>query len=373
MLLSSRDFPKRLLKWYDRCRRDLPWRCAPDRPGALDPYHVLVSETMLQQTQVATVIPYYHRFLARFPTIADLASADEQDVLRLWQGLGYYSRARNLQAAARQVVSDYGGVLPADRDELLTLPGIGRYTAGAISSIAFDRPAPILDGNVTRVLCRLDNIADDPRDQQTAKLLWRRAEEILPRKRPGDFNSALMELGATLCTPRNPQCLLCPVRAHCQAQAAGTQEKIPAPRKGRPMPLVRRRTYCIRRGDRWLIEQRPSRGRWAGMWQFLTIDCASESEPAIPIQSAALLGTITHALTHRRYEFEVYVAHAAAKQDATDNRARRWVKLAELAHYPLPRPHLKIAEMLLRPICGENTSSLPGQKAAKLRAGPLAP
>jgi A/G-specific adenine glycosylase len=307
---------------------------------------VLVSETMLQQTQVATVIPYYRRFLERFPTLTDLAGADEQEVLRLWQGLGYYSRARNLQAAARKVVNDYGGVLPGSRDELLKLPGIGRYTAGAIASIAFDQRAPILDGNVTRVLCRLDNIADDPREKQTAVLLWRRAEEILPPKRPGDFNSALMELGATICTPRNPQCLVCPVRMHCEAQAAGMQEKIPAPRRAKPTPLVRRRTYCIRQRDRWLIEQRPGRGRWAGMWQFVTIDHDSDPQLPVSIESPARLGIVTHALTHRRYEFDVYTAEAGAPETMADNRPRRWVALDRLSDYPLPRPHLKIAEML---------------------------
>lgn len=346
MLPPSKDFSRRLLKWYDRFRRDLPWRCGVEQPGPLDPYHVLVSETMLQQTQVATVIPYYHRFLNRFPTIANLAAADEQDVLRLWQGLGYYLRARNLQAAARKVVSDYGGALPADRDELLKLPGIGRYTAGAIASIAFDLRAPILDGNVTRVLCRLDNIAADPRGKQTDALLWRRAEELLPAKRPGDFNSALMELGATLCTPRNPQCLVCPVRPHCQAQAAGTQEKVPAPRKARPTPLVRRRTYCIHRGDHWLIEQRPSRGRWAGMWQFVTVNCESEAELPVAVETPASMGIVTHALTHRRYEFEVYIARAKTAEIAADNPPRRWVTLAQLSDYPRPRPHLKMSQML---------------------------
>jgi A/G-specific adenine glycosylase len=300
---------------------------------------------MLQQTQVATVIPYYQRFLARFPTIQALAVAGEQDVLRLWQGLGYYSRARNLQAAARKVVSHHGGALPASRDELLKLPGVGRYTAGAIASIAFDLRAPILDGNVTRVLCRLDNISANPREKQTLALLWRRAEEIVPAKRPGDFNSALMELGATVCTPRNPQCLVCPVRLHCEAQAAGTQEKVPAPRKAKPTPLHRRTTYCIRRGEKWLIEQRPSRGRWAGMWQFVTIDPASPSN--LPeVQGAALLGTVTHALTHRKYEFEVFVADAGAARGAADNFNRRWLTLDELAEYPLSRPQLKIVEML---------------------------
>lgn len=346
MLLDSKTFSRRLLWWYDRCRRDLPWRCAADRPGPLDPYHVLVSETMLQQTQVATVIPYYHRFLGRFPTLGDLAAADEQEVLRLWQGLGYYSRARNLRSAAQKVMRDFGGALPRGRDQLLQLPGIGRYTAGAIASIAFGLPAPILDGNVTRVLCRLDNIAADPRERGISSLLWRRAEQILPAKRPGDFNSALMELGATVCTPRNPRCLTCPVCTHCEAQAAGTQQKIPPPRKTKVTPLYRRRTYCIRRGDRWLIEQRPPRGRWAGMWQFVTIDGRADSDLPVAIEKPAVLGTISHALTHRRYEFEVYVARLGKGKTPPDNPPRRWVTLAEIADYPLPRPHLKVVELL---------------------------
>jgi A/G-specific adenine glycosylase len=360
VLHSSPAFARHLLRWYDRHRRDLPWRVSPGRPGPLDPYHVLVSETMLQQTQVATVIPYYHRFLARFPTIADLARADEQEVLRLWQGLGYYSRARNLQAAARMVVSDYGGQMPGERDELLKLPGVGQYTAGAVASIAFDRRAPILDGNVTRVLCRLDYIRADPRARETVQLLWRRAEEILPSRRIGDFNSALMELGATVCTPRNPQCLICPVREHCEAQAAGAQEQVPAPKKAKPTPLIRRRTYCIRHHDRWLIEQRPARGRWAGMWQFLTVDASpgqGNADP-VPLKQCRRLGMVSHALTHRRYEFDVYVARVG-KHGTGNDPHRRWVTLAELEAYPLPRPHLKMVQMLR----DDGTVGSPGRRA----------
>jgi len=233
-----------------------------DRSGvAPNPYHVLVSEAMLQQTQVATVVPYFTRFIERFPTLADLAAAEEQDVLRLWQGLGYYSRARNLRAAARAVATNYGGELPRERDELLKLPGVGRYTAGAVASIAFDRRAPILDGNVARVLCRIDKIETDPRERLTQELLWRRAEKILPRRRVGAFNTAMMELGATVCIPRSPQCLICPVREHCEAFAAGVQETIPPARKAKETPLLRRVTFCVRRGEQWLIEQRPATGQ----------------------------------------------------------------------------------------------------------------
>jgi A/G-specific adenine glycosylase len=356
MLGTSAVFARRLLAWYARHRRDLPWRPDAKTGRAPTPYEVLVSEAMLQQTQVATVIPYYRRFLERFPTADVLGQASEQDVLRLWQGLGYYSRARNLQAAARTIAKDLGGQLPATVDGLLALPGVGRYTAGAVASIAFGTRAPIVDGNVARVLCRVDRIESDPRERATVEFLWRRAAEILPKRRVGDFNSALMELGATVCTPRNPQCLLCPVREHCAAFAAGVQERIPPPRKTKQTPLNRRVTVCLRRGDQWLIEQRPAKGRWAGMWQFITVE-APDVRKRLPaafferIYAGAgeprKIGTVNHGLTHRRYEFDVYAVECDGADPATPGgTARRWTTLGELSDYPLPRPHLRIAEML---------------------------
>lgn len=363
MIGILRTFQSRLLRWYQAHHRKLPWRVVgPDAHLSLDPYHVLVSEAMLQQTQVATVIPYYERFLARFPTVHALADADLQDVLRLWQGLGYYSRARNLQKAAKEVVSRFNGQVPGTVDDLLSLPGVGRYTAGAIASIAHNQRAPILDGNVARVLSRLDAIQADPREKATNALLWARAEEILPAAQLGDFNSALMELGATLCTPRAPQCLLCPVRDHCDAHAKGLQEQIPSARKAKETPLERRITLCIQNTDGlWLIEQRPSTGRWAGMWQFVTAPAPAKlklptnnktlSQPMvhdlakIEISAPARpMGLVTHALTHRRYEFHVFAARARGL--CNNGATRAWVTLAELDRYPLPRPHLKIATML---------------------------
>jgi A/G-specific adenine glycosylase len=349
VLLSPKTFRERLLRWYTKHQRGLPWRRDAQRPGPVDPYHILVSETMLQQTQVATVIPYYLRFLARFPTVVDLATADEQEVLRLWQGLGYYSRARNLQSAAQRILSDHGGKLPCSRDELLGLPGVGRYTAGAVASIAFDQRAPILDGNITRVLCRLDNIHTDPRSRENQKILWSKAEQVLPSKRVGDFNSALMELGATVCTPRNPQCLLCPVQEHCEAFAAGTQESIPARRKIKPTPLYRRKTYCISRDGKWLIEQRPTRGRWGGMWQFITVESGKSSDESplpVGVHRPRQIGSVFHALTHRRYEFKVFIARSRNGDSPRADRPTQWVALDQLHQYPLPRPHSKIAEML---------------------------
>ncbi|HEY1628281.1 MAG TPA: A/G-specific adenine glycosylase [Tepidisphaeraceae bacterium] len=353
MFFSSALFSRRLLKWYDRNRRDLPWRVPPgQRPN---PYHILLSETMLQQTQVATVLPYFHRFIAKFPTLADLAAADEQSVLRLWQGLGYYSRARNLHAAAKLIIHEKSGEIPRDVESLWQLPGVGRYTAGAIASIAFDVPAPILDGNVIRILCRLDRIAADPRDRQIQQQLWRHAARIVPKNRPGDFNSALMELGATLCTPRSPQCLICPVKKHCQAFAAGLQDQIPLPRKKSAPPLLHRRTFCLRNDKlKWLIEQRPPRGRWAGLWQFVTSEADESPVSAATVHLAAgvksstprQISTIRHALTHRRYRFDVYLCDVRHPCKQNRGAARRWVALDELEQYPLPRPHVRIAEFL---------------------------
>jgi A/G-specific adenine glycosylase len=385
MIGEASEFARRLVGWYDAARRDLPWRVPKGEASRHlfpDPYHVLVSELMLQQTQVATVIPYFRRFLERFPTARALADADEQDVLRLWQGLGYYSRARNLQRAAKKVVCDFGGRVPTTVPELLSLPGGGRYTAGAVASLAFGARAPILDGNVARVLCRVDKVTDDPRDRATQDVLWARAEQVLPGARVGDFNSAMMELGATVCIPTSPQCLICPVRDHCEAFAAGVQERIPAPRKAKATPLLERWTFVIRSRvegapePAYLIEQRPAAGRWAGMWQFVTVERpAKPKRPTAAVVRAAAgvdvsppapLGEVTHGLTHRRYRFEVFACDADTAPDvSTDGRPRRWATLAGLDAYPLPRPHVLIA----RRIRGEARMTGEGSSAVSPESG----
>jgi A/G-specific adenine glycosylase len=351
MLGNPRNFSSALLVWYDRHQRHLPWRAPTGSAVKIDPYHVLVSEAMLQQTQVVTALPYFERFIARFPTLTDLAAADEQDVLRLWQGLGYYARARNLRAAAQRVVAEYGGKIPANYAALQNLPGIGRYTAGAVGSIAFDLRVPLLDANVARVLCRIDRIETDLKSTATVKLLWKRAEEILPTNRVGDFNTALMELGALVCTPRSPKCLICPVNAHCQAAAAGIQEKIPAPRPAKELPLLRRWIICINDGEKYLFEQRPAKGRWAGMWQFVTIEAEKAMITAKIVKAATgcsvknlkRIGEVTHGLTHRRYEFEVFAASCKTRAPAG---LRKWLKLDEVNAYPLPAPHVKALRLL---------------------------
>ena len=335
-----------LIRWYRRNRRDLPWRVAEGYPQA---YRVLVSELMLQQTQVATVIPYFHRFMARFPTIADLALADEQELLRLWQGLGYYSRARNLQKCAQAILRDHGGIIPQDLDQLISLPGIGHYTAGAIASLAYGRRTPILDGNVQRVLSRVDALTADPSEPAIRAALWARAEQLLPQRNVAEFNSALMDLGATICTPRNPKCPLCPIRAHCAASAQGIQEEIPRPRKAIRRPIERRWVLCIEHQGHWLIEQRPTTGRWAGMWQFVTV-VRGKGRPnvaaltAVPITHQRKIGDVRHDLTHRRYEFTAFACTAATR--TPPSATRQWVTPAQLHQHPLPRPHLQIANLL---------------------------
>jgi A/G-specific adenine glycosylase len=354
VIAEPKTFSSSLLTWYDRHRRDLPWRTprGANRDASPDPYHVLLSELMLQQTQVATVVGYFHRFIERFPSIAELAVADGQEVLRLWQGLGYYSRARNLHACAKSIVSEHGGRVPDGVGQLLSLPGVGRYTAGAVASLAYGVRAPILDGNVTRVLCRIDRVETDPRDRATQARLWARAEEILPRRRVGDFNSALMELGATVCTPRNPRCLLCPVRAHCEAAAAGVQDRIPLPKKARPTPLHRRDVLCVRDGDEYLVEQRPPTGRWAGMWQFKTTVSAAgvralsakraEEAFGLSVLKPVRVGLVTHGLTHRRYEFNAYAAGLIGARAA----GQVWMTLEGLDAYPMSKPQLAIRKLL---------------------------
>ena len=305
---------------------------------------------MLQQTQVATVIPYFRRFLNLFPTLGHLASADEQEVLRAWQGLGYYSRARNLHRLAGRVMAEYGGVIPSDVAALKGLPGIGCYTAGAIASIAYGKRAPILDGNVRRILCRIDAIDARREVREEEAALWRRAEEILPSRACGDFNSALMELGEVICTSRSPRCLTCPVNKSCEAHKLGIAARIPSPRRAAARPIERRWVFCIQHGDKWQIAQRPKVGRWASMWQFPT---AAQTDVAItpatiarlmglPILSAKPLMTFSHTLTHRHYEFAAFHCKTKASSKGV------WVTLDELRDYPLPRPHVIIAAELRR-------------------------
>ncbi|HOJ73504.1 MAG TPA: A/G-specific adenine glycosylase [Phycisphaerae bacterium] len=317
---SSRSrIRRRLLAWYDGHKRDLPWR---RRAG--DAYAQMLAELMLQQTQVATVIGYYERFIARFPTVADLARADLDEVLALWSGLGYYSRARHLHAAARAIVEHHGGVVPSHVHQLMSLPGIGRYTAGAIASIAYGRRAAVLDGNVVRVLMRLLALEDDPKRPALREQLWSVAEQLLPRSRCGDFNQALMELGATVCRPGIPDCDECPLRADCRGHERGLVDRIPPPARRATVRSVEYVVAAIRHGGRMLFVQRPLTGLWAGLWELPSEPLAAGETagdglrrlrerlpPKCRIKDTEA-GTATRQLTHRTVLFHVYEGRAAS-------------------------------------------------------------
>jgi A/G-specific adenine glycosylase len=303
--VSAEDFHQRLLRWYDsHGRHDLPWQT--DR----SPYRVWVSEIMLQQTQVGTVIPYFHRFMDRFPDVTDLAAGPLDEVLHLWSGLGYYARARNLHRAAREVVARHGGRLPASLDGLLSLPGIGRSTAGAILALSSDRRHPILDGNVKRVLCRHFAVSGWPGHRQVEKRLWALAEELTPTERVADYTQAIMDLGATVCRRGQPECEVCPVRSDCRARAESTQLALPTPRPKRERPLRRTQMLMVVDDhDRVLLRRRDAEGLWGGLWSFP--EQAPDADPAAwclrsvgaAPGAARTLEPLRHGFTH--FELEI--------------------------------------------------------------------
>ena len=297
---------KNLFDWFDKNKRDLPWR------RSRSPYSTWISEIMLQQTRVETVKPYYERWMKRFPDVQTLAEADEQDILKLWEGLGYYSRARSIHKAARVIVSEYGGKIPSDPVVLRKLPGIGDYTAGAIASIGCGQPAAALDGNIRRIFARYYDIADPVRTPQTEKLLWKLAEENLDQERPGDHNEALMDLGSAICLPENPQCLLCPLREDCLARQHGTTAERPVMIKAEPIPhyIVTAALIPDETGKRFLLTKRPAKGLLGGMWEFpggkqetgeTLEECICREireELGITIRAVKPFGVYKHAYTH---------------------------------------------------------------------------
>ncbi len=352
----------RLLRWFDRHKRDLPWRREPR-----DPYRVWLSEVMLQQTQAATVIPYFERWVQRFPTLEALAAAPLDEVLKLWEGLGYYARARNIHAAAQIIVREHHGCIPQTVEALRALPGVGRYTAGAIASLAFDVRAPVLDGNVRRVLSRVFALR-----QPTDEALWALAESLLPRRRAGAFNEALMELGATLCTPRAPQCPTCPVNALCRAFADGDPEAYPARRTKPATPHHEVLTAMLVDDDgRVLLGQRPRHGLLGGLWEFISSELrpadaptrSASHDPARSIREmiarragltgevygARLLGTVKHTFTHFRMTRQVWLVH----WPATGNTSPRasgydrllWATPSDVERLALTRSDRTIWEM----------------------------
>ena len=338
------EFSQHLLDWYDQNARQMPWR------GSNDPYAIWISEIMLQQTQVDTVTPYFLRWMARFPTLPRLASASEQDVLQIWEGLGYYSRARNLLKAARLVVEQYGGSLPASRQALEKLPGIGPYTSGAIASIAFGLDEAALDGNIRRVLARLFDVAVPARSKAGEEQLWKLARQNLPPGRAGDYNQALMDLGATLCMPHRPACLVCPLAAFCQAAALGVQEQRPVLDARPAVPHYTVVAAVIEDGQgRVLITRRPSKGLLGGLWEFpggkveegeqmaagLMREIREELDAAIDVGGA--FGVYRHAFTHFKVTLHAFLCRLVSGSSPTllEASAMAWVTPPELAHYPM--------------------------------------
>jgi A/G-specific adenine glycosylase len=323
-MINRRAFRSALQRWFAVHGRELPWR------RSRDPYAILVSEFMLQQTQVVTVLPYYDRWLARFPDLEALARADESEVLHAWQGLGYYARARNLQATARFVARNLGGKFPDSPDQLMRLPGIGRYTAGALASFVFDRRAPAVDANIGRVLARLTNWKD-PIDTAAGQAhLWRSAQVLVPAKGARDHNAALMDLGAIICLPRQPRCGECPVRKLCRAERPEL-----LPRKRKPASTIRltERHAFTRRRDRILLEQ--SRERWRGMWILPRLTTTPRRSPLLQLDFP---------FTRHRITLAVF---AQAKAIMT-NEHQQWFPLRALANLPVPSPHRRALVQLLR-------------------------
>ena len=356
---------RQLIRWYEANGRPLPWRQTDDA------YRIWVSEIMLQQTTVAAVIPYYERFTAAFPTVGSLAAAEEDDVLRLWEGLGYYSRAKNLRRAAQRIVAEHDGRFPSDVAPLRRLPGVGRYTAGAIASFAFDRPAPIVEANTERLYARLIAYAGPLTTAAGKRALWQVAEELVPKTKPGRFNQAVMELGSQICRPKDPKCDDCPVRSCCRAFAEGRVADIPAKK---PKAEVTERTEAalvLRNGGQVLIRRRPADEQWAGLWDFprcpvpnpaavpkiagqnvavlpglfKDLDAAASELIGQPFSVDSWIASFTHGIT--RYRIRVLVvAGPVASRRAADAAEHQWVDPTDLDRRPLTRPARRIADLL---------------------------
>lgn len=345
-------FQQGLLQWYEENKRDLPWR------RERDPYKIWVSEIMLQQTQVDTVIPYYERFMAQFPTVEALAEAEEEVVLKAWEGLGYYSRARNLHSAVKDVRENYDGQVPDTLDEVQSLRGVGPYTAGAIMSIAFDKPVAAVDGNVMRVFSRIFLVTDDISQVRTRKKFEFIVTEVISSEYPGEFNQALMDLGATLCTPRTPKCQLCPVKKHCIAFEKGVQDQLPVKKRKNPPQHKKIKALVLfnDEGD-LLIEKRGDEGLLASLWQFPNMELVGADDGRLGLENylrktgglqveigSTVVQEVNHVFTHLIWDIDVYEGKVLSVDDADlfSKSEFRFVNFEEIEKYPFPVSHQKI-------------------------------
>jgi A/G-specific adenine glycosylase len=347
----------RLLTWYQANKRTPPWRDHPD------PYAVWVSEIMLQQTRVETVIPYFEKWMRLFPDVRTLAEASEQEVLNAWEGLGYYSRARNLHKAAQLVAKQHNGELPRDLDELRKLPGIGRYTLGAIASMAFGMDVSALDGNIKRVYARIFDVLEPVDSPAGEKLLWELADEYLPKGHAGDYNQALMDLGATICVPKNPRCLICPVMKLCKARQNGTQNERPVLKPKKEVPHYTHAAGVIIEQGKVLLARRPSKGLLGGMWEFpngrVNDDPAKELPSVLKTeyklrvqlkkdkaaQKKGPLGTVQHGYSHFSVTVHVFPCELISSLKETN---LKWVSLNTLQEYPMGKIDRQIASLIAK-------------------------
>lgn len=347
---QKKSFHDALLGWFCQNKRNLPWR------KTKDPYRVLVSEVLLQQTQVQTVIPYYNRFVKEFPTVKSLAESPVDRVLKCCEGMGYYARARNLHRTAKEIQNSYGGYVPDDYKKLISLPGIGSYTAGAVGSIAFNKPLPVVDGNVKRVLCRLYGIK-----KPVQKKLWKLAEDLIPENKPGEFNQALMELGALVCLPRNPRCKECCVSAFCAAYKKGKPEVYPAKLKKKTLPYVTGAVGVIKKNGKLLISKRPEKGLLGGMWEFPggkvkkdetlkhALKREIQEELGISVQVKEKLMEVPHTYSHFRVKLHVFRCKFLKGKPMTLGCADwRWVSPGQLSEFAFPSANKKIISFLTR-------------------------
>jgi len=342
---SAPEVRTRLLAWYDANRRDLPWR------RTRDPYRILVAEYLLQRTRIVSGTPYYERFLDRFPTVRDLAAASLDDVLAVWEGLGFYGRARNLRAAARAIVERHGGQVPQSVEELESLPGIGPYTAGAIASIAFGVPVPAVDGNVTRVIARLFRVREDVSKAVSRHRIAELASRLVPPERPGAFNQAMMDLGATVCTPIVPRCPECPMEGICVARAAGEERVLPVSNALRPPRTVPVVFGLVRRRDRVLLVRRPAKGLLAGLWALPGGEWSEATDErdalrqlirdqaGLRVRVDSRFASVSHTFSHRRWRGAIY--SCAPVGPIRRCAEARWMRLQDIPATPLVPFHRK--------------------------------
>ncbi len=347
--LLSKKIQTKLLRWFEKKGRDLPWR------KTFDPYAIWVSEIMLQQTQVATVIPYYRRFLKCFPTIRHLARTNLSRILKVWEGLGYYSRARNLHRASKIILGKFRGKIPDTLDDLLTLPGLGRYTVGAILSIAHNKEAPILDGNVKRVLTRLFAVSGNVAKGRTVNSLWRLSESLIPKGKAREFNQGLMDLGAVICTSKDPLCNRCPLRHVCKGKASGNPNSYPSKGKKKPIPHVVALAAVIQRDGKVLLNRRPPKGLLGGLWEFpnckieekkrlslrLRLRNCISKEMKMKVEVKEFIGTFKQTYSHFKLALHVFNC------EATHGTGKgKWIPPRNLHLLPMSRIHRRIAETL---------------------------